>query len=75
VINSSSSSAAYTSDWENITGDSTGPHIQLNQFSTVDSENNWLFLAQKRDYGLNSFKSRGGNYVFINSGKQTCTAD
>jgi hypothetical protein len=73
VINSSSSATAYTSDWINITADNYGPKIQLNQSSTVETDYNWLYLANSEQQSLESFQRRGGNMVFINSDNLTCT--
>jgi hypothetical protein len=67
VINSSSSSTAYTSDWDNSL-ENYSPEIQLNQRSSANADYNWLYRAGSDASNKNVWQSRGGNYVFINSG-------
>jgi hypothetical protein len=75
VISSSSSSTAYTSGWYNSDTYNTYPWIQLNEYSTAKAEYDILYMADGYSAYKESFQRRGGNFVFINSGKLACTAD
>ena len=47
----------------------------MNSFSTATADYNHLYRANSETTGINSVQRRGGNFVFINSGLQTCTSD